>query len=329
MDEREENLYFDEVDYDNNVTRHLTPPKFIAGETCIRMFFMRYELFRNTFNQNWSDALNINILCNFVCDKTLLVIFNFPPEVQDSYERTKRYLITYFSSGETNDMLWHELNCKRQKLSQTVIEYFNELLMLNKVLQVPRHILKQIFVVGLRPEIQSYLGLHECENLTLQQVYYLAKKFETVNNSEIFQKNKVCNVQFGEQWYPHCMVPGEYSKENYAPNYFEQGSYVENCQDILKGDDNTLIKEFFPVQSQKYETGNFNNFRDNSCANVQNECSYPKTHFNNYTDYSPRCAMVQVNSKGSDFEFREMKKRKNILGNLSIQNNKNRSLLGV
>ena len=117
MDEREENLYFDEVDYDNNVTRHLTPPKFVAGETCIRMFFMRYELFRNTFNQNWSDALNINILCNFVCDKILLVIFNFPPEVQDSYERTKRYLITYFSSGETNDMLWHELNFKRQKLS--------------------------------------------------------------------------------------------------------------------------------------------------------------------------------------------------------------------
>ena len=139
---------------------------YLLGDTCIRMFFVRYELFRNSFNQNWSDALSINILCNFVCDKTLLVIFNFPPEVQNSYERTKRYLITYFASGETNEMLWHELNCRRQKLSQTVIEYFNDLLVLNKVLQAPRPILKQIFVAGLRPGIQNYLGLHGCEDIT-------------------------------------------------------------------------------------------------------------------------------------------------------------------
>ena len=194
MDDIEENLYLDGVDYDHNITRHLTPPKFIAGETCIRMFFIRYELFRNTFNQNWSDAFNINILCNLVCDKTLLVIFSFPPEVQNSYERTKRYLITYFSSGESNEMLWNKLNSSCQKVSQTVIEYFNELLELNKVLQVPRPILKQIFVAGLRPEIQKYLGLNMDDNMTLQQVYYLAKKIEAVEKSEIFKQPKVYNA---------------------------------------------------------------------------------------------------------------------------------------
>ena len=85
-----ENLNVDDVNFNNNDTRHLTPPRFVAGENCIRMFFLRYDLFKNSFNQNWSDALCINILCNFVCDKTLLVIFNFPPAIQNSYERTKR-----------------------------------------------------------------------------------------------------------------------------------------------------------------------------------------------------------------------------------------------
>ena len=85
MDDLEGNIHLEGVNFDNSVTRHLTPPKFIAGETCIRMFFVRYELFRNSFNQNWNDDFNINILCNLVCDKTLLVIFNFPPEVQNSY----------------------------------------------------------------------------------------------------------------------------------------------------------------------------------------------------------------------------------------------------
>ena len=108
-----ERLYFDAINYGNNISRHLTPPQFIAGDTCVRMFFVRFELFRNSFEQNWNDDLSINILCNLLCDKTLLVILNFPPAVQNSYERTKRYLITYFASGETNDMLWHELNSRQ------------------------------------------------------------------------------------------------------------------------------------------------------------------------------------------------------------------------
>ena len=146
MDDIEENLYLDGVDYDHNITRHLTPPKFIAGETCIRMFFLRFELFWNSFEQNWSEALNINVLCNLVCNKTLLVIFSFPPEVQNSYERTKRYLVTYFSSGESNEMLWNKLNSSCQKVSQTVIEYFNELLELNKVYIYNVYICMYIYV---------------------------------------------------------------------------------------------------------------------------------------------------------------------------------------
>ena len=188
MEDIEANLNVDGIDYDHNITRHLTPPKFIAGQTDIRMFFIRFELFRNTFNQNWSDALKINILCNLVCNKTLLVILNFPPEVQNSYERTKRYLITYFASGEPNEMLWSRLTSVTQKSSQTVIDYFNEILELNKVLQIPRPILKQIFVAGVRPEIQNYLGLKMEEDMTLQQVYFLAKKFEAVNKSDIWKK---------------------------------------------------------------------------------------------------------------------------------------------
>ena len=62
MDDIEDNLYVEGVHYDNNVTRHLRPPRFVAGDDCIRMFFIRFELFRNTFEQNWSDALTINIL---------------------------------------------------------------------------------------------------------------------------------------------------------------------------------------------------------------------------------------------------------------------------
>ena len=46
-----EDLYLDEVDFDNSITRHLTPPKFVAGETCIRMFFIRFELFRNILSK--------------------------------------------------------------------------------------------------------------------------------------------------------------------------------------------------------------------------------------------------------------------------------------
>ena len=188
MENREENLNLEGVDYDHNVLKHLGPPNFVAGENCIRIFFLRFELFRNTFEQNWNDALSINVMCNFVCDKTLLVIFNFPAEVQNSYERTKRYLITYFASGEPNEMLWSRLNSISQKVSQPLMEYFNELLELNKGLQVPRPILKQIFVAGVRPEIQNYLGLKMEEDMTLHQVYFLAKKFEAVNKSDIWKK---------------------------------------------------------------------------------------------------------------------------------------------
>ena len=171
-----DNLYFDNINYDNSITRHLIPPKFIAEDSCIRIFFVRYEIFRNIFNQNWNDAFSVNMLCNLVCDRTLLVITNFLPEVHNSYERTKRHLIAYFATWETNEMLWHKLNNRRQKLSQTVIEYFNDLLALNKVLQVPSHILKQIFVAGLRTEIKDYLEIHFYENITLRRVFYLAKK---------------------------------------------------------------------------------------------------------------------------------------------------------
>ena len=330
MDAIDENLHLEGVDFDNSVTRHLTSPKFIAGETCIRMFFIRFELFRNSFDQNWNDALSINILCNFVCDKTLLVIFNFPPEVQNSYERTKRYMITYFSSGESHEMLWNKLNCSRQKLSQSVIEYFNELLGLNKVLQVTRPILKNIFVTGLRPEIRKYLGLNMYENRTLQQVYYLAKKFEAVDNSEIFKKPKVYNTEVGKQSFndsPNGRMSEEYwnsENEKYASNNWEPEYFDENQREISTFDDNTFINEFVPVQSQ-YETGNFNNFTDSNCDNVRNEWYYPRKRSSNYTEHSPRCAMVQVKNEGSDFEYREMKKRNNMSGNLSIQNNKNRS----
>ena len=73
-----ENLYFENINYDNSITRHLIPPKFIAGDSCIRIFFVRYEIFGNSFNQNWNDVLCVNMLCNLVCDITLLVITNFP-----------------------------------------------------------------------------------------------------------------------------------------------------------------------------------------------------------------------------------------------------------
>ena len=33
-----ERLYFDAINYGNNISRHLKPPKFIAGDTCVRMF---------------------------------------------------------------------------------------------------------------------------------------------------------------------------------------------------------------------------------------------------------------------------------------------------
>ena len=101
-----DNIYFDNINYDNSITRHLIPPKFIAGDSCIRIFFVRYEIFRNSFNQNWNnDAFSVNMLCNLDCDRTLLVITNFPPEIHNSYERTKRHLIAYFATGETNEML--------------------------------------------------------------------------------------------------------------------------------------------------------------------------------------------------------------------------------
>ena len=95
-----DNIYFDNMNYDNSITRHIKTPKFIAGESCIRMFFVRYEIFRNSFNQIWNDAFSVNMLCNLVCDRTLLVIANLPPDIHNSYERTKRHLINYFATGD-------------------------------------------------------------------------------------------------------------------------------------------------------------------------------------------------------------------------------------
>ena len=329
--ERYENLYVDDVNFDNSVTRHLTPPRFIAGETCIRMFFVRFELFKNSFNQNWSDALSINIVCNFVCDKTLLVIFNFPPVVQNSYQRTKRYLITYFASGDTNEMLWHELNNRRQKLSQTVIEYFNDLLALNKILQVPRPILKQIFVAGLRPEIQNYLGLHGCEDITLQQVFYLAKKFEVIDNSEIFGKTKDCDEQVRGQLFndeiPRCMLSGNYAnrgKENYTTNNLEKGTYNEVEKEIPECSDNNFISKFPLSQFQEYETGNLNNCTDNEFYTPQNEFSHQKLSYQtrNYHSQQPRCAVIQMRKRARNSNFSEVKKRR-VTSNVFSQDKQN------
>ena len=43
-------------------------------------------------------------------------------------------------------------------------------------------------MAGLRPEIRMYLGLNMEDDMTLQQVYFLAKKFEAVNKSDIWKK---------------------------------------------------------------------------------------------------------------------------------------------
>ena len=326
-----ENLYVDDMNFDNSITRHLIPPKFVAGKSCIHIFFVRYELYMNTVNQNWNDAFRVNMLCNLVCDKTLLVIINFSPEILNSYERTKRQLIAYLATGENNEMLWHKLNNRRQELSQTVIEFFNDLLALNKVLQVPSQILKQIFVAGLRTEIKQYLEINFDEDMTLEQVFYLAKKFEVINNSTIFGKTQDCNESVGEQSckdkIPHYGVSGKYSnweKENDTINNLEQGIYNEKAQEIIECYDNNYINEFFPAQFQEYERGNFDNFIDSQFDTSQNEFSHQKIGYQtrNYYTQQPRCAVVQVNKQDRNWNISEIKKQ-NTTSNVFSQDTQN------
>ena len=297
MDDFDEDLYRDDVN-NSNVTRHILPPRFVFGENCIRIFFLRFEVFRNCFNQNWSDAFTINLLCNLVCDTTLLVIFNFPPEVQASYERTKRYLITYFSTGENSEMLWHDLSCRRQKNSQTVVKFFNELLEFNKILQVPRQILKLIFVAGLRPEIRNYLGLHRCENRTLQEVFYLAKKIEIVDNSEIFREPKDFKAKLNR------------GKENYTKNNLGQRNYNESPQVRKECYDNNYINEF-SARRPEYESCKFDHFKNSQFDKSLNEFSQEKLAYQtrNYYSKQPRCAVVQMRKTDRDSNFSEIKKR--------------------
>ena len=192
--ENYENIY-------NSSTRHLIPYKFIAGNSCIRIYFVRYEIFRNSFNQVWNDAFSVNMLCNFICDRTLLILTNFPPRVHNSYELTKLHLIAYFETGIPRSMLWEKLRKRRQEGSETIMDFFYPLLVLNKVVPAPDHILKLIFVEGMKTEIREHVSLNFHEPMSIRQVFFIAKKFEAINNSTIFEKtNKYNSNQKGDNY---------------------------------------------------------------------------------------------------------------------------------
>ena len=285
--ENQDNLY-------NQCTRHLKPPNFKAGKDCIRMFMGRFEIWRDIFNQRWTNAFTMNILSSCVCDKTLLVLTSFPQIIRESYELSKQSLISHFDAGVPDNILFDKLNSCRQQVDQTVIEYFNNLLFLNKALQVPPEIFKHIFVAGLRIEIRNYLGVHFNENMSLRQGFYLAKKFETVSKSfESFGENWNQNnfidkfspsklqedgpdnfSNFTNNWrdkLPRYKVFGEY------PSRYKDNNYTSNNLDQGIGNEN--------------DTGNYYKFTGGKTEIFQSQNERVAHRYN----IQPRCAVVQTN----------------------------------
>ena len=93
---------------------NIVPPKFNGEIDSIRLFFVRFEIYRNCFNQLWDQQLTLNMLCNLIDNKTLLIFASYPAYIHNNYERTKACLIAHFDSGKMPFMLWNELQNRQQ-----------------------------------------------------------------------------------------------------------------------------------------------------------------------------------------------------------------------
>ena len=92
----------------NSILQNIYPPLFYSQTTNIRIFFARFEIYRNRHRPAWQDNVAVNILCNLVDESALNFITTLDEEVREDYETVKASLIVYFSRGKLFSMQWED-----------------------------------------------------------------------------------------------------------------------------------------------------------------------------------------------------------------------------
>ena len=254
-------------DFYNVGYRYLRPPYFRANIDCVRLFMGRFEMYKDSFGERWSNQFTMNFLASCVCDHTLLVLTNFPRIIRESFDLAKHSLISHFDSGENDSELFDKLNNCRQEKSQNVIDYYHSLLVLNKALQVPPEIFRLIFFAGLRVEIKDYLAKQGNDNMPLSRLFFLAKKFEVVNKNF----NKIPRYKVSGEY------PNRYKDNNYTNNNLDQGIYNEN------------------------EIGNYYPFTGDNDGIYENEMFQSRKGYLGHHYTQPRCMAIKTSLDNNSY----------------------------
>ena len=175
----------------NSILQNIYPPLFYSQTTNIRIFFARFEIYRNSHRPAWQDNVALNILCNLVDESALNFITTLEEEVRDNYEDVKDALIAYFSPGKPLSMQWEDFIARKQTDEESVVSYCDDLIVLSRNIQMLPETFLNVFILGLRPAIKNYIQLLAAPIDTLGEAVNICKKYQCIMKNKPFHTNVV------------------------------------------------------------------------------------------------------------------------------------------
>ena len=183
-----DNLYDDivpveNINMDNVRLQNIRPPRFDSTKSNVRTFFTRFDRYRLAHNPPWNDHVTLNILSNLIDDSALDFYESLDNAVQNNYQLARDSFIEHYENGDPVPTQWSNLTSRKQSETESVTNYYDDLLKMARRMQIPADQLLCIFIEGLPHDTKTHLALNANPPVNLTQALTRAKTYQAVIKS--------------------------------------------------------------------------------------------------------------------------------------------------
>jgi len=169
-----------EAEQNMNRLQNIRPPKFDSSKSNVRTFFTRFDKYREAHVPAWDDAVSINMLSNVLDDVALDFLESLTADV---YEDTKNSLIEHYDTGNPIATQWTNLISRTQTSTESVTNYYDDLLKMSRRLNIAADGLLYIFIDGLPNDTKTHLALDANPPVNLAEALSRAKTHQAVTRA--------------------------------------------------------------------------------------------------------------------------------------------------
>jgi len=335
VDPELENIYDDVFDMDNFVRiNKLKPPKFNARKSDVRRFFSKLEKYFQVIEPPFENDVIINVLSNLLDDNSLDFFDSLEEEIREDYDLLKEHFIEHYDNPTPLTYRWNELTKRKQKATETVTEFHDDLVHMVRMMDIGVENLLYIFVNGLPPETQLHLSLHDPPQ-DLTDALNRAKTFQAIKRTTSPSINSLYDSILAEHQNTDVAFVEKYCSQSPQNRYDiieEQLKQLTEKIDCLNINQNIQTPCYMQLPLSPPNCPSIYPFNPNIQANNQfyphlnnPNIPVPQTNLNNHCGTHNFRGNSYNNNDDNHYRKNQTQEYNNITNNTNIENNNNKN----